>query len=45
MSGNGDDRAAARRLLWDLRQRLEALQSDLISLSRALDGPPGAVSA
>ena len=41
---NGDDRAAARRLLWNMRQRLENLQCDLISLYRALDGPPGAVS-
>jgi hypothetical protein len=42
--GNGDDRAAAKRLLWNMRERLENLQCDLISLGRALDGPPGVVS-
>jgi hypothetical protein len=42
---NGDDRAAAKRLLWNMRERLENLQCDLISLYRVLDGPPGAVSA
>jgi len=42
--GDGDDRAAARRLLWTMRERLENLQCDLVSFYRALDGPPGAVS-
>ena len=44
-SGNGDDQAAAKRLLADIRERLDNLGFDLARLGRALDGPPGTVSA
>jgi hypothetical protein len=44
-SGNDDDPAAAKRLLDNIRERLDNLGFDLARLGRAIDGPPGAVSA
>jgi hypothetical protein len=42
--GDALDRDAARRLLADLRERLENVTATVISLARALDGPAGAVA-
>lgn len=42
---NDLDLEAAKRVLNDIRDRVEILQCDVISLYRALDGPPGAVCA
>lgn len=41
---NDADLTAARRILLDIHERLENLSCDLISLIRALDWLPGAVS-
>jgi hypothetical protein len=38
------DREAARRLLLDLRERLDYVTATVISLANALDEPPGAVA-
>ena len=38
------DHAAARRLLLDLRERLDNVTATVISLAQALEGPAGAVS-
>jgi hypothetical protein len=42
---NDTDLQAAKRLLNDIRDRLEILQCDVISFYRALDGPAGTVHA
>lgn len=43
-SSTDADVEAAQRLLLDMRERLDTVTCDLVSLVRALDWPPGAVS-
>ena len=39
------DRTAIRLLLDNMRDRLESLYGDVISLHQALEGPPGSIRA